>query len=69
MTVNADDVSDIRIVDSLHKDVMSISEQLRNIGVQHHFKHLESKRNKDTSTEKSLDTPSYVTPVTLKDKI
>ena len=69
MTVNTDDVSHIRIVDSLYKDVMSISEQLRNIGVEHHFNYLESKRNKDTSTEKSLDTPSYVTPVTLKDNI
>ena len=31
MTVNTDDVTDITIVDSLHKDILSISEQLRNI--------------------------------------
>ena len=31
VTVNTNDVSDIRIVDSPHKDILSISEQLRNI--------------------------------------
>ena len=30
MTVNTDDVSDITIVDSPHKDIQCISEQLRN---------------------------------------
>ena len=67
MTVNTDDVSDITIVDSPYNDVLRISQQLKNIGAQHHSKYLESKRNKDTSTEKSLGTPNYVTPVTQKD--
>ena len=49
-------------LDFPHKDVLSISEQLRNIRA-------ESKRNKDTSTEKPLSTPSYVTPVTQKDNL
>ena len=31
MTVNTGDVSDIAIVDSPHKDILSISEQLKNI--------------------------------------
>ena len=69
MTVNADDVSDITIADSLHKDVVRISEQLRNIQAEHHYKYLKCKRNKDTNTEKLLDTPSHVTPVTQKDNL
>ena len=69
LTVDTDDVSDIAIVDSPHKDVLSISEQLKNIQAEDHSKYLESKRNKNTSTEKSLDTPSYVTPVTQKDDL
>ena len=69
MTVNADDVSDITIADSLHKDVVRISEQLRNIQAEHHSKYWKCKRNKDTNTEKLLDTPSHVTPVTQKDNL
>ena len=64
ITVNKDDVRDITFVNSPHKDLLSISEQLRNIRAEHHPKYLESKRNKDTNTEEPLDTPSYVTPVT-----
>ena len=56
-------------MDSTHKDVLSIFEQLKNIRVEHHSKYLESKRNKDTSTEKLFGTPSYVTPVTQKDDL
>ena len=59
MTVNADDVSDITIVDSPQKDVPSISEQLKNIRAEHHFKYLESKRNKDTGQKDDL---SMMTP-------
>ena len=39
-TVNTDDASDIAIVDSPHKDILSISEQLRNIRAEHHSKYL-----------------------------
>ena len=56
-------------MDSTHKDVLSIFEELKNILVEHHSKYLESKRNKDTSTEKLLGTPSYVTLVTQKDDL
>ena len=68
-TVNTDDVSDITILDFPHKDVRSISEQLRNIRAEHHSKYLENKRNKDINTEKPLNTPSYVTPVTQEDNL
>ena len=69
MTVNTDDVTDITIVDSLHKDILSISEQLRNIWAEHHSKYLESKQNKNTNTEKPLDTTSYAIPITQKDEL
>ena len=65
MTVNTDDVSDITIVDSPHKDIQSISEQLRNIRAEHDSKYLKSKRNKDAIPKKPLEkTPISVTPVT-----
>ena len=67
--VNTDGVSDNTIEDSLHKDVLSISEQLRNMRAEHHSKYLESKLNKDTNTKKPLDTTSYVTPVLQKDNL
>ena len=38
MTVSTDGVSDITIADSPHKDIQSISEQLRNIRKEHHSK-------------------------------
>ena len=69
MTVNTDGVSDVTTEDSPYKDVLSISEQLQNIRAEHHSEYLEGKRNKDTNTEKSLNTPSYVTPVTQKDDL
>ena len=65
MTVNTDDVSDITIVDSPHKDIRSISEQLRSTRAQHHSKYLKSKRNKDAIPKKPLKkTLISVTPVT-----
>ena len=54
MTVNTDDASDIKIVDSPYKDILSISEQLRNIRAERHSKCLESKRDKDAISEISL---------------
>ena len=70
MTVKTDDVSDIAIVDSPHKDILSISEQLRNIRAEHHSKYLKSKRNKDAIPEKPLEkTPISVTPVTQEDTL
>ena len=54
VTVNTNDVSNIRIVDSPHKNILSISEQLRNIQAEHHSKYLKSKQNKDAIPEKSL---------------
>ena len=65
MSVNTDNVSDITIVDSSHEDILSISEQLRNIRAEHHSKYLKSKRNKDAIPEKPLEkTLTSVTPVT-----
>ena len=69
MAVNTDDSSEVTIVGSPHKDVLSISEQLRSILVEHCSKYLESKRKKGTNTEKPFDTTSYVTPVTQKDNL
>ena len=70
MTVNIDDVSDIAVVDSPHKDVLSISEQLRNIRAEHHSTYLKSKRNKDAIPEKPLEkTPISVIPVTQEDNL
>ena len=46
---------------------MSDSEVLESSRAEHHSKYLESKRNKDMSTEKLLGTPNYVNPVTQKD--
>ena len=71
MTVNTDDVSDIALVDSPHKDILkSISEQLRNIRAEHHSKYLKSKRNEDAIPEKPLEkTPISVTPVTQEDNL
>ena len=54
MIVNTNDVSDIAIVDSPHKDNLSISEQLRNIRAEHHSKYIKSKQNKDAILEKPL---------------
>ena len=42
ITVHTDDVRDITIVDSSHKGVLSISQQLENIRTKHHSKYLES---------------------------
>ena len=64
---NKDDVSDVNIVNSPDKDILSISEQLRKIRAKQHSKYLESNRNKDTNIEKPPDTPNYVTPATQKD--
>ena len=65
MTVNTNDVNDITIVDSLHQNNLSISEQFRNIQPEHHSKYLKSKQNKDATPEKPLEkTPFSVTPVT-----
>ena len=51
------------ILDSPHKDNLSISEKLRNIRAEHHSKYL--KRNKDAIPEKPLEkTPISLTPVT-----
>ena len=70
MAVNTDDVSDIAIVDSPHKDILSISDQLRNIRAEHHSKYLKSKWNKDAIPEKPLEkTPISVTPVTEEDNL
>ena len=70
MTININDVSDITIVDSPHKDNLSISEQLRNIRAERHDKYLKSKRNKDVIPEKPLEkTPISVTPVTEEDNL
>ena len=55
MTVNTNDVNKIVIVDSLHKDNLSISEQLRNIRAGHHSKYLKTKRKKDAIPEKPLE--------------
>ena len=55
MTVTTNDVNDITIVDSPHKDNLSISEQLRNIRAEHYSKHLKSKQNKDDIPEKLLE--------------
>ena len=64
MTVNIDDVSDITIADSPHKDILSTSEQLRNIRAEHHSKSLKSKQNKDAIPEKPLEnTTISVTPI------
>ena len=58
------------IVASPHKDILSISEQLRNIRAQHHSKYLKSKRNKDAFPKKPLEkTPVSVTPVTQEDNL
>ena len=70
VTVNTNDVSDIRIVDSPHKDILSISEQLRNIQAEHHSKYLKSKQNKDAIPEKSLEkTTIFVPPATKEDNL
>ena len=70
MTVNKDEVSDITVVDSPHKDIQSISEQLRNIRAEHDSKYLKSKRNKDAIPKKPLEkTPISVTPVTQEDNL
>ena len=53
MTVNTYDVSDVTIVDSSHKYILSISEQLRNIRAEHHSKYLKSKWNKDAIPDSS----------------
>ena len=70
MSVNTNDVTDITIVDSSHKDILSTSEQLRNIRAEHHSKYLKSKQNKDAIPEKPLEkTPISVTPVAQEDKL
>ena len=70
MTVNTDETSDIAIVDSPHKDLLSISEQLRNIRAEHHSKYVKSKRNKDAIPEKPLEKIQIsVTPVTQEDNL
>ena len=70
MTINTDDVSDIAIVDSPHKDIQSISEQLRNIRAEHHSKYLKNKRTKDAVAENPLEkTPISATPVTQEDNV
>ena len=70
MTVTTNDVNDITIVDSPHKDNLSISEQLRNIRAEHHSKHLKSKHNKDAIPEKLLEkTPIFVTLFTEEDNL
>ena len=50
------------MVESPHKDVTGISEQLAIVQVEHQSKYLESKRNK-------INTPSYETSVTEKDHL
>ena len=70
MTVNTDYASDVTIVDSSHKDIQSISEQLRNIRANHHSKYLKIKRNKNAIPEKPLEkTPISVTPVIQEDNL
>ena len=70
MTVDTNDVIDITIVESPHKDNLSISEQLRNIRVERHSKYLKSKRKKNAIPEKPLEkTPISVTPVKEEDNI
>ena len=70
MTLNTNDVSDITIADSPHKDNLSISEQLANIREEHHSKYLKRKQNKDAIPEKPLEkTPISVTPVREEDNI
>ena len=70
MTVNTDQISDIAIVDSPHKDLQSISEQLRNIRAEHYSKYIKSKRNKDAIPEKPLEKiQTSVTPVTQEDNL
>ena len=70
MTVNTNHVNDITMVDSPHKDNLSISEQLRNIRAEHHPKYLKSKQNKDAIPEEPLGkTPISVTPVTEEDHL
>ena len=67
MTVNTNDFNDVTIVDSPHKDNLSISE-LRNIRAEHHSKYLKSKQDNDAIPEKPREkTPIYVTPVTEED--
>ena len=66
MIVNTDAVSDITFVDSPHKDIQSISEQLRIIRAEHHSKYLRCKRNKNAIPEKPLEKiPIFVTLVTM----
>ena len=70
MTVNTNNANDITIVDSPHKDNLSISDQLRNIQVEHHSKYLKSKQNKDAIPEKPLEkTPISVPLVTEEDHL
>ena len=70
MTFNTDDVSDMTIIDSPHKDILSISEQLRNVRVEHHSKYLKSKRNNDAIPEKQHEkTPISVTPDIQEDNL
>ena len=70
MTVNINEVSDITIVDSPHKDNLSISEQLRNIRAEHHSKYLKNKRSKEAIPKKPLEkTPISVTPVIEEDNL
>ena len=70
IAVNTYDVSDVIIVDSPHRDIQSISEQLRNLRAEHHSKYLKSKQNKDAIPEKPLEkTPISVTPVTPEDNL
>ena len=70
MTVHRNDVRDITILDSPHKDILSISEHLRSIRTEHHSKYLKSKRNKDAIPEKPLEkTPISVNPLTQEDNL
>ena len=65
MSADTDDVSHIAIVDSPHKDILSISEQLRNIRAEHHSKYPKRKQNKGAIPEKPIEKPPIsVTPVT-----
>ena len=70
MTVNVNEVSDITIVDSPHKDNLSISEQLRNIRAEHHSKYLKNKWSKEAIPRKPPEkTPISVTPVIEEDNL
>ena len=70
MTANTNDFNDVAIVDSPHKDNLSISEQLRNIRAEHHSKYLKSKQNNDAIPEKPREkVPIDVTPVTEEDHL